>query len=490
MTNNRRNFILSTGAAATALTGCSTSKPSDWRPAISQSIPGSNNDIRLACVGMGRRAKTTLKAFSNMKGVRIVALCDPDTEQTAKHTKNFNPPYKYETYTDVRRLLDNPDIDAITIQTCNHWHALIAIWACQAGKDVYVEKPVSHTIWEGRQMVKAKDKYNRIVQSGSQNRSDIGLQPMFEWLHAGNIGAIKSIRGLCYRNRQSIGRIDTPLVPPASCDYNLWLGPAADQPLYRPELHYDWHWDYNTGNGGIGNQGPHETDLIRWALGDKGMPRSVMSFGGRFGWNDGGNTPNMMVTAYDYNGIPVIFETRQLRLKPDVNAVSHYKGVRVGVVIECEGGSFRGGRGGGWIYDNDGKKLKQFAGDGGGKHMENFIDAVRSRKESDLRCPIEKGHYGATMGHLGNISYRMGAATSPEELKASVADNAALLDAYERYAAHLADWNIDLKANPWTMGPTLEYNNGQERFTGANAKTANGLLHRKDRAPFIVPAKV
>jgi predicted dehydrogenase len=444
----------------------------------------------MACIGIGKKGKHHLSVFSQMPGVRVVALCDPDEAQIAKHAKDFNPPYTYETFTDVRDVIDHPHIDAVSIATCNHWHSLIAIWACQAGKDVYVEKPVSHTIWEGRQLVKAKNRYGRIVQAGTQNRSDTGLRPMFDWLHAGNIGKIQSVRGLCYRNRQSIGRLDRPLVPPSSCDYNLWLGPAQDQPLYRPQLHYDWHWDFNTGNGGIGNQGPHETDLMRWALGDSGMPSRVMSFGGRFGWNDAGNTPNMMVTAFDFNGIPAFFEVRQLRLKPDVNAVAAYQGTRVGIIVECEGGSFRGGRGGGWIYDPDGKKMKQFEGDGGGGHMANFIEAVRSRKESDLNCPVEKGHYGAVLGHMGNISYRTGHDAAPDELAAAISGDGELIDAYERYSAHLADWKVDLKETPWILGPTLEYDNAAERFTGALAGDANRGLHREDRAPFIVPEKI
>lgn len=491
MENNRRTFI--TGTALTAgsvIAGSSRSPSPGWRPKISNSVKGANGDIRMACIGMGRKAKQNLKIFSQMPGVRVVALCDPDTAQIANHAKNYNPGYKYDTYTDVRHVIDNPEIDAISVTTCNHWHSLISIWACQAGKDVYVEKPVSHTIWEGRQLVKAKDKYSRIVQSGTQNRSDVGLRPMFKWLHEGNIGKVKSVRGLCYRNRTSIGRIDQPLVPPSTCDYNLWLGPAQDEQLYRPQFHYDWHWDFNTGNGGIGNQGPHETDLIRWALGDNSMPSKVMSFGGRFGWNDAGNTPNMMVTAYDFNGIPVFFEVRQLRLKPDMNAAANYKGIRVGILVECEGGSFRGGRGGGWIYDDKGVKMKQFKGDGGEQHMANFIKAVRSRKESDLHCPVELGHYGSTVGHMGNISWRIGQEVSPDELSSALSGNEELIDAYERYSGHLADWNVDLKETPWTIGPSLEYDGSKERFTGPLAQHANAYLHRPDRAPFIVPEKV
>jgi predicted dehydrogenase len=487
----RRCFMRNcAGTAGVLIAGAGKAETQAWRPKTSNTIRGANDDIRLACIGMGIRAKVSLESFSTIPGVRVVALCDPDEAQIAKHAKHYNPDYKFDTYTDVRRVLDDPNIDAISVSTCNHWHALISIWACQAGKDVYVEKPVSHTIWEGRQLVRAKDKYNRIVQSGTQNRSDVGLRPMFQWLEEGHLGKVKSVRGLCYRNRESIGKQDHPLVPPSSCDYNLWLGPAQDQPLYRPQFHYDWHWDFNTGGGGIGNQGPHETDLIRWALGDNGMPSKVMSFGGRFGWNDAGNTPNMMVTAFDYNGIPVFFEVRQMRLKPDVNAVANYQGIRVGIIIECEGGSFRGGRGGGWIFDQDGKKVQQFKGDGGGEHMANFIAAVRSRKEADLRCPIELGHYGAAMGHMANISYRLGQETPSSELHEAVSGSGELNDAYERYASHLADWNIDLKQTSWTLGPTLEYDNTTERFTGALADKANAYLHRQDRAPFIIPKTV
>jgi predicted dehydrogenase len=491
VTNSRRTFIAGTSLAAGALLSRrAAASTSSLKPVIRNSVKGANDDIRIACVGMGRRAKVALEEFSKMPGVRVVALCDPDQAQIAQYANHFNPGYKVETYTDVRHVIDHPNIDAISIQTSNHWHALIAIWACQAGKDVYVEKPVGQTIWEGRQLVKAASKYHCIVQTGSQNRSDVGLIPLFQWLGEGHLGAVKSVRGLCYRNRESIGKVDRPLVPPSTCDYNLWLGPAQDQPIYRPNFHYDWHWDFNMGNGAIGNQGPHETDLIRWALGDQGMPSKVVSFGGRFGWNDAGNTPNMMVTAYDFNGIPAFFEVRQLRLKPDVNAVASYKGMRVGVIIECEGGRFCGGRGGGWIYDNDGKKMRQFQGDGGGSHMANFIDAVRSRKVETLRCPVETGHYGAAMGHIANISYRTGLDASPDELRSAIAGQEELVDAYERYSAHLVDWKVDLKATPWTLGPALEYDNESERFTGALADTANQYLHRQDRAPFIVPEKI
>ena len=261
-------------------------------------------------------------------------------------------------------MLERKDIDAVVLTTPNHWHALQTIWGCQAGKDVYVEKPVCHTVWEGRQMIKAAKKYGRIVQAGFQNRSDIGLNEAFPWIHSGNIGEIRMVRGLCYRNRASIGKIDSPLVPPKTVNYDTWLGPAEHEVLYRPELHYDWHWDFNTGNGDLGNQGPHELDLIRWVLGDPDHPRKIQSIGGRFGWNDAGNTPNMGITTFDWGEIPVLFEVRNLWVRPELNSAPNFKGSRVGVVVTCDGGEFRGGRGGGIVYDNNGKKMKAFKGDG------------------------------------------------------------------------------------------------------------------------------
>ncbi|MBT6381270.1 MAG: Gfo/Idh/MocA family oxidoreductase, partial [Opitutales bacterium] len=273
---SRRNFIKTSAFAA----GTFAIVPS-W-------AKSANGDIRVAVIGLNGRGKSLIKDVLRTDGARLVALCDVDSEvlgQRADQVDKENG-LKVERYEDYRKLLENKDIDAVVLTTPNYWHALQTIWGCQAGKDVYVEKPVCHTVWEGRQMVKAAKKYGRIVQAGFQNRSDIGLNEAFPWVQAGNIGEIKMVRGLCYRNRASIGKIDKPLVPPKSVNYDLWLGPAEHQDLYRPELHYDWHWDFNTGNGDMGNQGPHELDLLRWVLGDPDHPMKVSSIGGRFGWND------------------------------------------------------------------------------------------------------------------------------------------------------------------------------------------------------------
>jgi predicted dehydrogenase len=271
-------------------------------------------------------------------------------------------------------------------------------------------------------MVEAAKRCKRIVQGGFQNRSDTGLLAAFAWLKEGHLGKLKRVRGFCYRNRESIGKQDTPLKPPATVDYNLWLGPAQDEILYRPKFHYDWHWFWNTGNGDIGNQGPHELDLCQWALGDPGLPASVQSFGGRFGWQDAGQTANMQFAAFEGGGrVPMVFEVCDMWLKPDLNAAPAFRGIRVGIILEYEGGEFRGGRGGGDAFDTKGGKIQKFPGDSGKDHLDCFIRAVRSRNESELRAPIEKAFKSSALAHMANISYRIGTNANKEQLEARAA---------------------------------------------------------------------
>lgn len=478
---SRRNFIKTSAFAA----GTFAIVPS-WAKAA-------NGDIRVAVVGLNGRGKSLIKDVLRTDGARLVALCDVDSEILGKRADQVDTEngIKVERYEDYRKLLENKDIDAVVLTTPNFWHALQTIWGCQAGKDVYVEKPVCHTVWEGRQMVKAAEKYGRIVQAGFQNRSDIGLNEAFPWIQAGNIGEIKMVRGLCYRNRASIGKIDKPLTPPKSVNYDLWLGPAEHQDLYRPELHYDWHWDFNTGNGDMGNQGPHELDLLRWVLGDPDHPMKVSSVGGRFGWNDGGNTPNMCISQFDWGGIPVLFETRNLWVNPELNNAPNFKGSRVGIIATCEDGEFRGGRGGGIVYDNKGKKMKAFKGDGGFDHFPAFIRAVNSRKESDVAAHLESSYKSSCLAHLGNISYLQGKEVSEKAISKVAARDEVLKEAYDRYDAQLGDWNIDLSKELWRAGNELEFDPKSERFVGGKGfKGANGMLKRTYRKEFEVPVNV
>jgi len=462
-------------------------------------VRGANDDIRVAVVGlgsvMGGKGKQHVSDFRQLAGVRVVALCDADREILNGEVKKFiDNKEKVDAYTDVRKLLEDKRIDAIVVATPNHWHSLLTVWGCQAGKDVYVEKPVSHNIREGRKSVEAARKYNRIVQAGTQNRSDEGLREAFEYIGQGNIGKILAARGICYKRRESIGKVDGPVAIPESVDYDLWTGPAPLEPLRRRNLHYDWHWAWATGNGDIGNQGAHEMDMCRWALGQKGPARWVMSIGGRFGYDDDGETPNTQIVILGYEQAPIIFEVRGLAQKKDDSVMDGYRGVRIGVVIECEGGYFAGGGGGGWVYDNDGNKIKQFKGDGGRGHQANFIKAVRSRKVSDLNADILEGHISSALCHIGNISHRIGRLSLPEEIKEAIRVEPQAAETFERFREHLSANLVDLSRERAVLGPRLDMDRDKEQFVQDGkfglGRWANELLRRDYRKPFVVPEKV
>jgi predicted dehydrogenase len=456
-----------------------------------QRIRGANNDIRLAIVGLRKKGKEHLYIFPKIPGVRIVALCDADTQFLDVEERKFKDRgEKVARYVDYRKLLDDKGIDAVVIVTPDHWHALMTVWACQAGKDVYVEKPLSHNIWEGRKMVEAARKYGRIVQTGSQDRSDVGEIAAVEYIREGNLGPIKLARAISYGLRESIGRVNGPQPIPGSLDYDLFRGPASLVPLMRKELHYDWHWFWDTGTGEVGNLGAHNVDESRWITGQKEVAPRAVTIAGRVGMHDDGETPNTQLTFFDYDPVPIIYEVRGLRRRRGLRAREHYRGTSFGMVIDCEGGYFAGGRGGGWVYDNDGKRIKQFPGDGGIGHQANFIEALRSRKVSDLRADVLEGHVTATLCHMANISYRLGRKQPPKEIAAAVAGNDVLAEAFERCLKHLGANKVDLEREPLTIGPALEFDKKSEQFVGEFSDMANMYLRRNYREPFVVPDKV
>jgi predicted dehydrogenase len=366
----------------------------------------------------------------------------------------------------------------------------MTIDACAAGKHVYVEKPVCHSVWEGRKMIEAMRKYDRIVGAGFQNRSDTGLREAIPWIQQGNLGKVTAVRGLCNRDRKSIGLTSTPTKPPAELNYELWLGPADDLPIYRPNIHYDWHWDWNTGNGDMGNQGPHEMDLVQWVLGDPGHPVHVRSIGGRFAWNDGGNTPNMQVALFDFGtGIPVVFEVRNIHNRENVGQFKDGPGV--GIVVTCEGGEFRGGRGGGVAFDKSGKQIKEFKGDSGVKHMSHFVQAVLAGDVGKVRSSLESGFHSSCMSHLANISVRTGEQAHVTDIIARVGDEPITREVVERFSGQLNDLDIDFETTPWHVGSQLTFDSKTERFVaGERLEAANRLLKREYRIPFVVPETV
>jgi len=486
-TISRRRFIKASAAGITAVL--------PW-----QRVLGANEDIRVAIVGIRGKGSHHISMFRDIPGVRVTALCDADTEILDREQKKFDErSEKVRSIVDVRKILDDKNIDAIVTATPNHWHALLTIWACQAGKDVYVEKPASHSIWEGRKMVEAVEKYNRIAQVGMHSRSGEAIRQALEYIRQGNLGAIKVVRGFCTKPRRSIGKVCGPQPIPGTVDYDLWSGPAALKPLMRKRLHYDWHWVWDTGNGDIANQGVHEMDLCRWALGQNQLPPRVMSIGGRFGYDDDGETANTQMAVFDYKPAPLIFEVRGLptarRHRDDPKAwgsnMSHYKGIRIGIAIECENGYYAGGGGGGWVYDNDGKKIRQFTGEGCDRHQANFIAAVRSRKTTDLNAPVIDGHLSAALCHMANISHRLGTSSVPKQIRGAIKDICGAADSYERFQDHIFANEINLEKTPVIAGPWLDFDASSERFTGESfAKWANAMIKDPYREPFVVPEKV
>jgi len=448
---------------------------------------GANDDIRVAVVGIRNQGSNHINWFRNIPGVRVVAICDADKSYLDREEKKFKERNeRVDTYVDYRKLLEDKNIDAIITATPNHWHALVTVWGCQAGKDVYVEKPVSHNIREGRKMIEAARKYNRIVQSGTQRRSDEGLQEAIEYIREGNLGKIVIVYGIVYVRRGSIGKVDGPQPVPESVDYNLWCGPAPMTPLMRKNLHYDWHWVWPTGDGDFGNNGIHFTDICQWFLDKNALPPRVMSIGGRFGYIDDGETPNTQIVFFDYKPAPIIFEVRGLPRAKDDSAMDVFRGTRAGVVVQCEDGYFVGG----WAYDNNGKKIRQFKLTGGSGHHANFIKAVRSRKVSDLNADIAEGHISSALCHMGNISYRLGKETSRDEVMEVIKGNKEMIDSFGRFQEHLLVNGVDVKATPRILGPWLEMDTDNERFVGDFHEQANELVKGKYRKPFLVPEEV
>ncbi|MBC8471220.1 MAG: Gfo/Idh/MocA family oxidoreductase [Planctomycetes bacterium] len=480
----RRDFIRNLTAAACVGFGSASAR-------ASSKVLGSNDDIRIAIVGLRKKGKEHIDIFSKVPGVRIVALCDVDTEFLDFEARQFRDRNeKVATYVDYRKLLDDKDIDAVIIVTPDHWHALMTIWACQAGKDMYVEKPLSHNIWEGYRMVEAARKYNRIAQTGSQDRSDVGLRAAVEYIKQGNLGSIKLARAISYNLRESIGKVNGPQPIPASVDYNLFQGPASLTPLMRKNLHYDWHWFWDTGTGEVGNLGAHNIDESRWAIGHQNIAPKAISIGGRLVLDDDGQTANTQITFFDYKPVPMIYEVRNLRRRKGLRAEDHFRGTNFGMVVNCEGGYFRGGRGGGWVYDNNNKKVKQFPGEGGLDHQANFIQAMRSRKVSDLRADILEGHISAALCHMANISYRLGRKEPVEKIREQIAGNSILAESFESCLKHLKANEVDLRKEPLTIGPYLTFDQTSEKFVGQASDWANMLIRRNYREPFVVPDKV
>ncbi len=484
----RRRFLRRAAISSAALPflGRHASLAADSR------VLGANDDIRVAIVGVGSsvkiggQGKNEIRNFRKIPGVRVVALCDVDRAHLDAEVEKLNQQnVKVETYTDIRYLLENKDIDAVSITTPNHWHALATIWACQAGKDVFVQKPASHNIFEGRKMVEAARRYDRIVQCFSGSRSPTGFREAVDYARQGRLGKIQYVHGVNYKPRPSIGKVAGPRQVPKTLDYDQWSGPAPVKPLMREYLHYDWHWDWLTGNGDLGNMGIHNLEGCRMAVGQDRLPRRVMCIGGRFGYVDDGQTPNTQIVFLDYEPAPIIFEVRGLPRSRSEKIMDVWHGVQIGVVIHCENGYVAANK----AFDRDGKLIEEFPPTGPDLNA-NFIECVRSRRAGDLRADIQHGHLGAALVHMGNISYRLGRTASSDQIIERIRGHKELLTACERFRDHLAANGVDLEKTPATLGPMLTMDPDTERFVGEFSAEANKLISREYRKPYVVPAQI
>jgi predicted dehydrogenase len=439
---------------------------------------GANDDLRVAVVGCGGQGRHHIRCLGELSGARVVAVCDPDHTVLDRMRKEFGDRnQRVEVYTDVRKLLDEGEsIDAITTATPDHWHALVTIWACQAGKDVYVEKPLCHNLWEGRQMVSAARKHNRIVQFGNQNH---GVATGDMRLELEGVGKIRTAYASLSRLRESIGRVPAAPPVPATVDLDLWCGPSPLEPPRRARFHYDWHWVWPTGTGEIGNNGIYPLDACRLALGQRTLPRGVMSLGGRFLFNDDGETPNAQLVLFQYDPGPlVVFELRNFPSEKGPQLINR--------VVRGERGEAPFPRPPGTAGDTGGHAAHT-------GHLYNFLQTIRSRQLASQRADVLEGHLSTALVHMANISYRLGTPQRIESARDAVRDRSAdALEALARFEEHLEANGVDFSKSPMTIGPWLEMDPATEQFIGSSDVTsrANQLLRGSYREPFVVPVNV
>jgi predicted dehydrogenase len=403
-----------------------------------------NDRLRVAVIGVnGRGSDAHFPGFQRTnENVEIVCLCDVDKAILNKHAKNFEKKYgvKPSLETDMRKVFERKDIDVVSVATPNHWHSLATIWACQAGKDVYVEKPGSHNVFEGRKMIEARDKYKRIVQHGVQLRSSEALRSVVDQMNKGVIGKVYMSRAIIYRWRPSVGKQASQPNPPSHLNWDMWVGPAQMTQFSRKYHPYNWHWHWAFGNGDLGNQGVHELDMSLWGLGEQ-MPSEVTAMGGKFLWDDDKETPEVMTANYLFpSGKMLEVEVRHWcsNYEDEISVGNIFYG-STGVVLVDGYNRYKIIKGG----VNDIRQAGEWV-EKGGDHFGNFIQAVRSRKNEDLHGPIETAHYSSAIAHLGNASYR--------------------------------------------LGRRLKFDVKTEQFV--NDAEADQLITREYRAPFVVPKEV
>ena len=444
---SRRSFIKTTvsGAMAAAIAPALVNGEVITPGIMPQTAKGANDRIRVAVLGVNGRGQGHIEeimGLSQKMNVEVAVICDPDMDILKTRAGEFEKKYgrKVLIEQDFRKTYEDKTIHAVALATPNHWHALQTIWACQAGKDVYVEKPATHNIYEGKKMIEAAYKYNRIVQHGVQLRSSVAIKEAIQYIKDGLIGRVYMSRGLVYRWIPDIGDKGISRTPPG-LNYDLWCGPAPMRPFTRNLVHYNWHWHWNYGNGDVGNQGIHETDLCMWGLGVDSLPEKITSMGGKFLWDDCKEVPEIQTSVYHYPGEKkmIQFEVRNwcTNLEDGAGVGNIFYGDKGYLVVK--------GYGTYETYLGEKREKGPSRSESGELtlHFQNWFEAIRARDMSLQNGPVQTGHLASSLAHLGNISYR--------------------------------------------LGRQLEFDPVAERFKGEGENEANAMLSREYRAPYLLP---
>ena len=469
---SRRRFLEETLVAAAAAAAGSPRVLVAAESARPSKSP--NERLSVAVIGVRGRGGDHARAYDAREDCLVSYICDADAAVGEKVAARFKGKPKF--VQDMRRIFDDPSVDIVSIATPNHWHSLAAIWAMQAGKDVYVEKPVSHNPSEGRRMVQAARRHNRICQGGTQHRSNGANRAAAQYVRQGKLGRIKLAHVCVYGLRNSIGPAGA-YSPPPRLDYNLWAGPAPmELPVRRKSFHYDWHWFWNWGGGELANNSIHAVDTMRLITGLEGLGRGVMSYGGRVGLGDCGETPNVQIAIHDFGSMTVVQEVRNLKTAPPKHSAMYI----VGSEGYLSGGS---------VYDPNGKLVQKLSGPNI-DHFDNFIQAVRSRRRDQQNAEIEEGHTSTSVVHVANISQRLGQPASPKEIRQALEalkTNQIVVETFEEIRRHLAENGVDIEKTPLALGPWIRIDSEKEKFIDNPA--ADALLTRDCRKPFVVPGE-
>jgi predicted dehydrogenase len=476
---NRRRFLQTSSAAGASLLLTGTR--------ASGAVNGANDRVRVAVAGLNGRGQSHIGGWMGQSNVEIAYLCDPDANVLASRLKQVNDKaagkYQAKGIADIREALDDPTVDAVSVATPNHWHSLITIWAAQAGKHVYVEKPMSHDVAEGRICVEAQKKYGVVIQHGTQNRSNASIAGLHEAIQAGKFGKLKISYGYCCKPRGPIG-VKSVGSAPENLNWDIWRGPAQIDEFHPNYVHYNWHWFWKTGNGDLNNQGTHQLDIARWALDtDQTHPTRVMAIGGRFQWNDQGETPNTMIGIAEYpNGQWAFFNVR------NVNYKGYERQVENEYYFEDGGKIIRN-----QYYPSGSKEAERYSVEPGkvtpGGNFGSFIAAVRAKDPSMANGNAMDAHYGCVLGHLMNNSYRLGVKVPFNAKAGRFGDNK---DAAEHFATlhEIMSKGVGIPedGNEYVVGPWLTFDPKTEMHTGEYADAANELLKDANRKGYEIPS--